>query len=645
MNEQRWMWGAMILIILAGVVVFGMGVGWGLWSPGVDQFLRSDGGSLGSGAQIDHLAGDWLTYPNAASDVETHPIGDRSKPVTLVENARGVSEEELIASGDRDVASARKKADAAEEAVGRAISQGDEDVLNPARVKANEAEKILREKVSAAEDRRVPGFTARLKEDAVNRARIVRRYRLYSFQPDEMITFRALASMHPGALKLDPKLYQYGGLWIYPVGALLEAAGSLGLAEVNGDREFYLDKPEAFGRFYIVARGYSAAWGIVGGLVVFALVRRAVGGIVLPLVGALCFLSMPVVVDLGHEAKPHLAGTVLLLIAILAGMKYVESGKRNWFVGTAALCGAAAGMVLSGVVGLVVLPIILMLRPGAWGKRVGRLVLGVAIATGVYFATNPYLAIHLMFADQRGVLSNNLANTQAMYSRGPILAGAAQALRLIAAGMSFPMMFLGVGGCLGWMLSRSALAEDRNRAQRVLGWLLAALGILVAVQFALFAGGKPGEYGRFGLFVDVALMMAAAVSLGRFARREAWRGVVGLILLGCTLCGSIAYERGFLVDATSDNSRMKTAAVLQNLLEDRSARGTPTLYVPSEPAPYCLPPVDLYRWRVVLLPKGVEEPVGEEILVAPEEEVRPLDLTSSPISWAGKGFRIGFSSP
>jgi len=46
------------------------------------------------------------------------------------------------------------------------------------------------------------------------RAEIVRRYRLYTYQPDEMITLMSLSAMRPGSLQLDPTLYQYGGLWI-----------------------------------------------------------------------------------------------------------------------------------------------------------------------------------------------------------------------------------------------------------------------------------------------------------------------------------------------------------------------------------------------------------------------------------------------
>ena len=95
------------------------------------------------------------------------------------------------------------------------------------------------------------------------RAEIVRRYRLFTYQPDEMITLMSLSSMRPGRLQLDPKLYQYGGLWIYPVGAMLKGASLLHLVDLRAGPEgvtYYLDHPEAFGRFYVVARFYVVLW-------------------------------------------------------------------------------------------------------------------------------------------------------------------------------------------------------------------------------------------------------------------------------------------------------------------------------------------------------------------------------------------------
>src|SRR5438105_6313218 len=106
------------------------------------------------------------------------------------------------------------------------------------------------------------------------KAEILRRYRLFSAQPDEMVTFMALAGMRPSAGNYDPRMYQYGGMWIYPVGAMLKIASMVGLVTIRPDLNFYLDHPEQFARFYIVARVYSGLWGLVGVWAAFHLARR-----------------------------------------------------------------------------------------------------------------------------------------------------------------------------------------------------------------------------------------------------------------------------------------------------------------------------------------------------------------------------------
>ena len=168
--------------------------------------------------------------------------------------------------------------------------------------------------------------------DDAARAAIVRRYRLFTYQPDEMSTLRALAGMRPAHLQLDPRLYQYGGLWVYPVGGLLELASRLGYVSIRPDVVWYLDHPEAFGHMYVVARFYSALWGLAGVAAIFSIVRRISGSMCAAAVAAICFAWMPVVVNGAHEAKPHLAGTVLMLLATIAAAKYAEGGRRLFWM-------------------------------------------------------------------------------------------------------------------------------------------------------------------------------------------------------------------------------------------------------------------------------------------------------------------------
>ena len=219
----------------------------------------------------------------------------------------------------------------------------------------------------------------------------------------------ALASMRPSARDFDPKLYQYGGLWIYPVGALIKV-----FAKPQADAAYYLDRPEEFGRFYVIARLYVVAWAMIGAWAVFWIVRRTTNQPLLAACATLCYALMPVIVNMAHEAKPHLPAAVLILLAVIAATRFVESGlKRYWFL-AGVLVGASAGMVLSAIPAIVILPIMCWLRHESWNQRVIILITSIVIAIDVYFITNPYVLIHLL--GDRTILLSNLRNSQAMYT-------------------------------------------------------------------------------------------------------------------------------------------------------------------------------------------------------------------------------------
>jgi hypothetical protein len=188
-----------------------------------------------------------------------------------------------------------------------------------------------------------------LNETDAQRAAIMVRYRLYTYQPDEMITMMSLASMHPSRGDLDPKLYQYGGLWIYPVGALLKLASQVGATHLTTDLAWYLDRPEAFGRFYVIARFYVVGWALVGVWAVFWITRRLTGGSLAGAAAAAgCYIFLPVIVNMAHEAKPHLPAAVLMLLAVIAATKHVDTGRIRCWLLASILCGASFGMVTTG---------------------------------------------------------------------------------------------------------------------------------------------------------------------------------------------------------------------------------------------------------------------------------------------------------
>ncbi len=457
------------------------------------------------------------------------------------------------------------------------------------------------------------------------RAEIVRRYRLYSYQPDEMVTFLALAGMKPSRGDFDPKLYQYGGLWIYPVGALLKVCNTLGIVRVTPDLAWYLDHPADFGRFYVIARLYVVAWAMLGAWAVLVLTRRLSGSLVAGSIACFCYIMMPVVVNMSHEAKPHLPGAVLILLAALATIKYVRTAERYWWLIGSVLTGAAVSMVLTAWPALVLPFVAALLMRQEWQAKLRSGLGGLGIAVAVYFITNPYVFVHLF--NNRELLMSNLGNTRAMFTLGLNWPAIENAAWLVGQGTS---PAIAVGGAIAAIALIIRAVLRKTRARRHSAWMLFAPSALGLGQFALFASGQPAEYGRFAVLVDVALMIGATTGFWRVLERLEWRPELLVVLgLAAAVPGS-RYYPAFVSDATGPSSRMLAAEVVEEL----RLVGGRSVGVFAEPAPYAVPPLNLFGWRVVLLPRDYNPATDRDppdVIVRAVDRIRPL-----PPEWAGR---------
>lgn len=498
-----------------------------------------------------------------------------------------------------------------------------------------------------------------LNETDTQRAQILLRYRLYSYQPDEMLTFRALAAMNPSKGQLDPRGYQYGGLWIYGVGAMLKAASLCKWIIIKPDVAYYLDQPEEFGKFYIVARFYSAAWGMVGVWAVFNLVRRWVGGWRAPAVASLCFACLPAVVTMAHEAKPHLPGAVLTLLAVLCGDAYARRGKLHWAIAAGAICGAAVAMVPTALWSFALLPLMTVFRPISWGRRAAIGCGAAAVGVLVYAATNPYVLIHLLRGEN--VVAASAANTASFYHERDVFKGALHTFSVIREGTSWMLLLGGAAVVLIRLAVHvRALREKKLRSRRLrfrpLPWLLAAPVALTLVQLAVFGAGKKMEYGRFAILPDVAIVIAAVVGLARWARAVADPRftLLYVTLLLSAMAAGARYLQKFVQDAQPVTSRMAEG----QRLALGAGRIPLSIALVDEPAPYCLPPVNLFDWRLTLLPRGQQTSDADVLIRAVDDPAREPPVAPgafllpparpgavTPISWAAKPFRIEMHSP
>ncbi len=478
---------------------------------------------------------------------------------------------------------------------------------------------------------RPPDAAVPLTATEADLARIYLRYRLFTHQPDEMITMMALAGMNPAQLDLDPRLYQYGGLFIYPVGALIGLCDVLGLIDVRSNVVYYLDHPDDFAKFYVAARAYAALWGLVGTITVFAIGRRLAG----PAAGvlaALLFTLLPVVISMSHEAKPHLPGAALMLLAVYVAMRFVSSGTRCSWRGMCLCCGASFGTVLSSWPIFILIPLGALLRQGRrenpgggpvdpepdtrrgqsfkWGAVLLRVAGGTAIGIGTYLATNPYIVINAI--SNREVLSSNFGNSLAMYRVDRLGEGLVRVAELCIEGATLPIVLLGLLG-LG-----IALAKKKTTAAP-----LTVSALLFFLQFVLIGAGKPAEYGRFGVFPDAALAIGAACVLAGWGTKlaPALRATPAVWVVISTACFGAPYVWNFHLDATSRGTRAELARVFRGntipaqllggnerpsdglgaspaISGGLTAEGIPSAHpttrvgVLGEPAPYCCPPMD-----------------------------------------------------
>ncbi|MBK9127524.1 MAG: glycosyltransferase family 39 protein [Phycisphaerales bacterium] len=477
------------------------------------------------------------------------------------------------------------------------------------------------------------------------RAEILRRYRLYSRQPDEMITFQALQRMNPRAGDLDPRLYQYGGAYIYGVGAALGAAKVLGAIELTADATFYLEHPDAFGRFYVVARSLSLLMGAVALAGVYELGRRTAGRAG-GWAGLVAAATMPVLISGVLEAKPHVPSAAMLVWATVFALDYHARGRGRDALKLGLASGLAAGLVLTGVAAALYGLALLIAAPAARrGQTARHVILAGAVAALVYAATNPFLVYNVLFA--RDALASNVNNSLAMYAEQVRRAGegAVRVAQLAAEGAG-PLVLLGGLGGLVVLL--------RRWPRETL--VAAAAGVGLTVLAAFLAAGKPAEFTRFLVLPCLLAASAAAGLVTAVPRRGAWRPVAvacgGLVLLLGSRCwvylGAFATDRGL----EHEPRHLAGCFLAEHRVPDES------IGVMQEPAPYAVPPLDFARARVVLLPKAAPRVVERDALptwlvltadgadalsgawwLMHYELVRrwpESDADASPITWASK---------
>ncbi|HEY7676708.1 MAG TPA: hypothetical protein VIG69_06535 [Candidatus Methylomirabilis sp.] len=440
-------------------------------------------------------------------------------------------------------------------------------------------------------------------DQAETPAKTLRRFFLYTADPDEQRSVMAVARLNPFAGRWDPGIVQYGGLFVYAVAAAYKLASMFDIILLRSDPSFYLTNPEAMARIYLVGRLAVVAVGSAAIPVVWLLARPWYSPGTALLASLVAALS-PAWLAWSHILKPWAFGAPFALLALAMGRRLLGTPRP---ARDAVGAGLAAGLAAS-----------------------------VAV-TNAAVLLGPWLGIALRRGETRG---RRLAWSALVAGSAAVVAGVLQWYWLLAPGETIAAWRAASGwfspeyhpatlAAFAWGALGPALGPPLALAGGIEGALQAwrrrdALPIMVPVALmfclvAVKAGSNAGDglQARAVLPGILVLAMSGVGGLSRAGRAlpAAVRSLPAVLVIPSLLVAG-AILRNFVAASGPEGTRQRGGAWLNTLPEGTS------LGVLAPLAPFRSPLFRFDRYRLVIDPQPERAEGGpDHFLVAERSEV------------------------
>lgn len=411
-----------------------------------------------------------------------------------------------------------------------------------------------------------------------------RSFLLRTENPDEQKSFVVLGRMRPWRFEFEPLFIQYGGAFIYPLGAYLQALSWARAVRVVPDMAYYLQEPAQMGRLYLAARVFILLCQL-GTLWVLYDLGVMLGGETAGALACLLWMLCPIVAATSHIVKPHPFAALWVVAAARWAAK-----KRYLLSGVAAGLGAGANFAF-GV--FFALPLLGWLLGGR--KKAERAAAARATITGllVFFALNPYALLA-----RRDFVWETTIYPQ---SSGATLAalGALLVPRLVsAAGLAAALCFV-------W-----GLVETYGRKEARLVWWTAVGGLVLSWALLATRWGFVGGVGAWRFFYPALALFCvlAGASISRMPKRMRLAAILFILVDGVPRCA--VYLRNMAFD--EGGTRARAAEWV-----DKNVPAGSTLGLSRYPQPATSPILryDQYKLVVYSDPKYLESDPPQFLLV------------------------------
>jgi hypothetical protein len=412
---------------------------------------------------------------------------------------------------------------------------------------------------------------------AETRDKWMMRFKLYSVEPDDVVTIMALAHIRPQDFRFDPGFYQYGGAYLYPLGAWYFVLARLGAVH-PGPLPDLLAKPERMDAVYICGRLFVLIAFALSALVLWrTLALVTTPGIALVVLGI--YLVCPATVMFSQQIKPHWYGLLWTNLAMLwmVGLFVNRRWNAARMVATGLVVGLAVGSAATFGLFAVGLWVALVIAAGRRYTDRAALVVVPAVAVAIYLATNPY-----QFLNWEG----STAERTRMFAEwfavhlGPLYVG-----RFIVNSL-LPGLGIALTAVLIGIALLRAIAPDRPGGR----WL--PLGVLVTIVAAGLVTSQQSLWNiniRYVPYLLPAGLLLLAVT--KLPRRGVLLGAVLVLTAVQSVPLLLAYR-------DTDDPRHSTRRRAARWIEHTLPTGTAIRLGTATPTPYDVPPFDLSRYRI-----------------------------------------------
>ena len=404
-----------------------------------------------------------------------------------------------------------------------------------------------------------------------------RSFMVQSVNPDEKKSFIILSQMRPWKLEFKPLYLQYGGAFIYPLGAFLKGASLLGLAKLVPDMAHYLRFPEDMGRLYLAGRVFLLIFNLGTLWLLFDLGSR-LSNWQTGFAAALLFAFCPVVVINSHILKPH----PYAAFWALAGLRYMLLGRD-------ALCGAAAGLAAGANLSLI--PFLGLPALGGWRKRdLGAAVKGTCLGLFVCLALNPFLLLS----------PKDFAWETQVYAPASLSLGLG----------GLPSFMKTTGQGMGWLLLMAAAVAFLAAACRP-GWrrtVALVMTVCFLVLWSRFAGFS-ADAGALRLYYP--LVALACLLVGDFIGALPWPTSAQIVVLALLLLDGGMRSAAVLRNLSLAAGPRSNQALAADWIEANVPPGS-QLGLVRFPEPSHVPPLRFDRYRLRLFERPEDVAPGQE---------------------------------